>query len=88
MPLPVLMNISRGHYSPLFLCVTFRSPRSYQIPQAPRSEERFQDFGHPYSGGLEKPIRRIIAANTILIGIHLQHILRPIGIVLQRRLTL
>ena len=32
-------------------------------------------------------IRRIIAADAILVGIHLQHILRPIRIVLQRRQT-
>ena len=30
-------------------------------------------------------IRRIIPAYTILIGIHLEHILRPIRIVLQRQ---
>jgi len=36
---------------------------------------------------IPQTIRRIIAASTILIGIHLQHILRPIRIVLQRRQT-
>jgi uncharacterized phage protein gp47/JayE len=33
-------------------------------------------------------IRRIVAAHPILIRIHLQHILRPIRIVLQRRQAL
>jgi hypothetical protein len=37
---------------------------------------------------ITQTIRRIITANTILIGIHLEHILRPIRIVLQRRQTL
>ena len=32
-------------------------------------------------------IRRITAANTIFLGIHLQRIFRPIRIVLQRRQT-
>ncbi len=33
-------------------------------------------------------VRGIVAANTILIGVHFEHILRPIRIVLQRRQAL
>ena len=52
-------------------------------PQLPlRNRPRLRLYQVP------KAIRRIIAADTILIRIYLENILRPIRIVLQRRQTL
>ena len=65
------------------LCVFFLSePRRRRLlpPQLP-----LRHLALPRRHQIPQTIRRIIAANTILIGIHLQHILRPIRIVLQRR---
>jgi len=60
------------------------SPHHLQPPQLPlRHDSRLR------RGQVTQAIRRIIAANTIFIGIHLEHILRPIRIVLDQlsRLT-